>query len=365
MKHNIVDLSDRTNMFYWQTNRNITPKQNKQIFLTRHTQVSKTDAIQAIKVGMQTYGLSKKEASVIYISDPIALGNINNVFSATLQNGMEIVARMHPRSVKNGYFWVEKVVAEKATEKGVPSYETYYIDDSKKHVDFDFMLMERLPGQAIQHLLPLSQKKIQYLMNELGSLCARFHQVSPNGFGFMSNNIAKNKIELVGQYDRMLDHFYSALDEDLAYLVHESVFTPKHEQVIRSIFSQHEALLSIKKASLIHNDIADWNVLSDGTNITGIIDWDESCAGDPIMDFAQFSLFYDKKRMNPFIAGYESVSPLPDNFERKLHIYRLRYVVSKLHLRKKRSKVDSSPLLVRNLKRGIQVMEEEFSYFNI
>ncbi|MCA9371498.1 aminoglycoside phosphotransferase family protein [Candidatus Woesebacteria bacterium] len=365
MKKTLFDLSDRTNMFYWQTNRNISPQENKQLFLTRRKDFSKTLVKQAIAYGMQQYGLSEKDAQVVEMSGPIQLGNINNVVKATLQNGLEVIARVHPPQVKNGYFWVEKTAAANARKKGAASFSTYYIDDTRKRFAFDFMLLECLPGTAIKHMLPLEPAIITTLMKDLGAQCAKFHNVHPTDFGFMRNDIAKTKGELVGQYPTMRDHFYAALDDDLRFLVSEGLFSQKQEDAIRKICKNNEQLLQLQTSSLVHNDVADWNVLSDGTRITGIVDWDECCAGDPVMDFAQFSLFYDDTRMKPFIEGYRTISALPTHFDEKLALYRLRYLISKLHLRFKRSKVDSAPFLQTLIKHGMTVLEEVFHYYNI
>src|SRR4051812_33087090 len=117
----IYDLSDRKDMFYWQTNRKISPKEQKDIFLDRHRNVKKEDAIHAIEYGMKQSGRSSTQVKVIEIGNPIAFGSVNSVLKAKLSGGLEVMIRMHPYYVRNGYFWAESVATKEAKNMGVPA----------------------------------------------------------------------------------------------------------------------------------------------------------------------------------------------------------------------------------------------------
>jgi fructosamine-3-kinase len=365
MNKKIIDLSDRTNMFYWQTNRKITAKQMKKIFLDRRNTVSREDTINAIEYGMTKAGKTITQAKVSKLSDPIPRGSVNNVLKAELNDGSEVVVRMHPYFVQNGYFWSEKVATEEARKKGVPVFKTYYVDDSKKKFDFDYMIMEALPGNTLQDYWPIEKVLDAKLMYETGAYVGMTHKVRPEGFGFFLNEVAKKENRLQGQYETFKAHFYAGLDEDLRFLTKTKLFSGIQAKKIIQIFEKHDDYLDCKNPSLIHNDVADWNELSDGKKITGIVDWDECFSGDPIMDFAQWSLFFDNNRQKHFIEGYKTVAPLPEGYQEKEHFFRLRYVVSKLHLRKKRASVVSSTFLEDVIKRGMDVMREEFKHFGL
>ena len=83
------------------------------------------------------------------------------------------------------------------------------------------------------------------------------------------------------------------------------------------------------------------------------------------MDFSAYSLFFGEPRMTWFKEGYQEVNTLPDLFEEKFQLFKLRYLVSKLHLRVVMSKVHNSEGLQRNIKRGFQAMTEVFEYFKV
>ena len=101
---------------------------------------------------------------------------------------------------------------------------------------------------------------------------------------------------------------YAGMEEDLSYLEDSKTITVSQRKIIEG-YLQNTQIFFDKKSVLIHNDIADWNTLTDGTNITAIMDWDECVGGDPIMELSAYSLFLE----NPdelVYPGYEEVKKL-------------------------------------------------------
>ncbi|MDP1722062.1 MAG: aminoglycoside phosphotransferase family protein [Candidatus Gottesmanbacteria bacterium] len=360
----ILDLTDRTNMFYWQTNRRITAEQQKDIFLTRHARLNDALLLLAVSAGMKKAGFSGDD-TIVAASDPIlALGSVNTAVPIRLKSGRTIVIRMHPPEVKNGYFWVEALATKLAKASGVPTYATIVVDDTRGDVPFDYMIMTREKGKSIQELLPMPMNLEETLVIQTGRYAALIHSVKPEGFGFFRNDIAKKEGKLVGQYDALEEHIHAALAEDLAFLVDTQTILFAQSKTIELLFHRHASLFTGATPVLIHNDIADWNQLTDGKQITGMMDWDECVGGDPIMELAAYNLFYGERRMRWFVRGYEEVKKLGD-WKEKLELYKLRYLVSKLHLRKKRSRVEDSEFLRGNLTRGLEALQEVFTYFDV
>lgn len=366
MSYALFDLSDRTNMFYWQTNRRISADDQKKLFLDRRNTVSIDDTKKAITHGMIKSGRAPSDAIVISTGNPIPFGSVNNVLKAILSDGSRVVVRMHPYHVKNGYFWVEKIISEIAGEHGIPTYQTLWVEDTQANFNFDYMIMSEVPGKPLQEIWPIEPKLDAHLMRQTGEYMAKIHQIKTLGYGFFENNTAKTKGQLIGQYQAFKQHIFAGLDEDCSFLQTQEVLSKHQIKSIELILNKHEDLMNCQNPCLIHNDIADWNELSDGKNITGMMDWDESFSGDPVMDFSQWSLFFDNKRLKHVIEGYQNITPLPQGYEEKDHIYRLRYVVSKLHLRKKRALVMSdSTFLNERIARGIEVLQEELKHFRV
>lgn len=361
----IIDLSSRKNMFYWQTDRPLEPLDNKKIFLDRRNKFDKNLTKKAIIFGMMKAGKSKEESQVVSIGEPSHFGSINNVACAELADGTKIIIRSHPQEVKNGYLWVERLASLTANNIGVPTYKTYYVYDQRKEFDFDFMIIERLPGKTMQELWPINDQLDKKLVYETGKYMAMIHQVETKNYGFFDNKIAKNENKLVGQYKEFYEHIFSGLDNNLKFLVDQKVINNQQGKSVEKILFNNKGLMKTK-AVLIHNDIADWNQIVYKNHISGMIDWDECFSGDPVCDFAQWSLFFDEKRMRNLISGYQEVTKLPDNFSEKMHVYNIRYLVSKMVLRKKRLLVEpGNQFIIDRIKRGFEVIKKEFVYFKI
>lgn len=128
-----IDLSNRINMFYWQTNRPLTAEETRKIFIERHEKLLN----QIVSHGMKSAGYKGKDTEIKEVNPIIKRGSVNSVIPVIVQSGRKIVLRIHPKNVKNGYFWVEKVATSLAKKKGVPTYKTIFIDDSQKKVPFD------------------------------------------------------------------------------------------------------------------------------------------------------------------------------------------------------------------------------------
>lgn len=364
MNTTILDLSDRTNMFYWQTNRRISAKEQKDIFLTRHARLDEDQLEHAVTAGMKRAGFSSDDTRVASLDPIIIHGSVNTVVPVRLKSGREVVIRMHPPEVKNGYFWVEAVATKLAKAAGVPTYTCLVVDDTREVAPFDYMIMTREPGKPMQGFSPLPPDLARRLVVQTGRYAALIHTITPEGFGFFHNDIAKRDQRLVGQYQTLRQHIEAGLEEDLGFLEDAQTITNSQRKTIERLFGKYASLLSLETPVLVHNDIADWNQLTDGVHITGIMDWDECVGGDPVMELSAYSLFFGEERMQWFIWGYEEVRKLGDWRER-FHLFKLRYLVSKLHLRKKRSLVSDSEFLRGVLARGLEAMTEVFAYFHV
>lgn len=360
----MTDTTDRSNMFYWQVDRPFDAKQTKDIFLDRYSLFSIDDAQAAIEYGMKKAGFSSEDMQVATISPPEkVLSSVNIIYFATLKSGREVTIRIHPPGVKNGYFWVEKVATSTARTLGIPTYETYLIDDTREKFPFDYMITERLPGKTMQLYWPLKSDLEKILIEETGEFLAKIHSIKIQKYGFFDNKIAKEKDQLIGIHTSWKAHIFAAYEANLKFLIDNNVITTDDRKTIETIFSKHESDISCSSPSMIHNDLADWNQLSDGVHVTGILDWDECYSGDPVADFSAWSVFFPYSRMQHLINGYNRVSQLPDGYEEKLHLYRLRYIISKSVSRKMKTMITPNETYQNMLVYALKILHEEFSWF--
>ena len=360
-----TDSTDRSQMFYWQVDRPFDERQIKEVFLDRHQAFDHKLVAAMIESGMHQVGKTAAQAKVVELSEPIKSGSVNIVCPATLADATNVVIRIHPKEVRNGYFWSESVAADAAREAGVPTYHTFFIDDTRKNFDYDYMLIELLPGSNMKLGGPFSPKSDARLIAETGRFLARIHTVKTKNYGFFDNNIAKKDRLLVGIHKKWRDHYFAAFVANLDYLTSNSVISAQDRVSIEKIISKHASLINCESPRLVQNDLADWNELTDGKHITGILDWDECYSGDPVADFSAWSVFYPLERMEHLKRGYKSVNSLPEGFEEKLHIYRLRYIVSKMVVRKKKLVFQKSYFVQQLLDYAQKILQYEFRWYGI
>lgn len=363
--NNAIDLTDRHNSFYWQSDRAMSEVQIKISFLDRHKLFDPVETKAAIEYGMQQYGKSATDAKVVFLDNPIKSGSINSVCKATLSDGTSVIIRMHPKKILNGYFWVEKTASEIAKKNKIPAFTTYFIDDSMKKFPFSFMIIEVLKGDNMKNSGPFEKIINNKLVEETGKYMALIHQIKVNQYGFFDNKIAKEKNSLVGIHTKWDSHVFAALNDNLNYLIKMNMISESQQENILAIFEQNKKIIQCTSPRLIHNDIADWNQLTDGTHITGILDWDECFSGDPVCDFSTWSVFFDFDRMENLKKGYKTIASLPQDFEEKFHLYRLRYIISKMTLRTKRSVYDKSEFITTMLAYSQKILIDESKWYGI
>ena len=354
-----IDLSDRQNCFYWQTDRNLSPEDYDRIFLHRH-EFSPEMVTSVLRAGITSI---PDINSIVLISpdENVIRGNVNIVRKVII-NGTEYVVRLHPKGVKNGYFYVEQQALAKANSIGVPAPEILEVHESQNEGDMDFVLMTTSPGMTMDIFLQNDKSKENDLLVDCGKRMAQVHEIIVDGFGAFDNIIAKQQKRLVGLHNTY-DHFiHVGLEENLERLIKYDIIDRMQAEVMRKVFEIHH-FEPVDGPRLIHNDFADWNLLTDGKEITAVLDWDECHGGDPIADLACWSTFFNIERMNKFMEGYTSHTSLPKDFDDRFHFYRLRYTISKMALRIKRYQVDKSPSILERLENGKQALKNETEWF--
>lgn len=354
-------ISDRSDCFYWQTDRKISAEEAAMIWKDRHSAISNEELLTKINSEL-------KDDKLAYIKPfdenaQTSLGNVNSIRVGVLESGKEVIIRCHPKGVRNGYFYAESLASNIALDNGIPAYKTYCIHELESDTDISYQVIEKLDGDTVQFCLKGNPEKEEQLVIEMGKTMALLHKIKVDGFGPFDNEQAKKGI-LVGKHKSLKDSINAGLDENLERLVKYNILDKEVADKIKKLFEDNE-LLNSNDSVLTHNDFADWNLLTDGNTITGVIDWDECVAGNPIQEIACWSTFFDPERIKPFLKGYFSETPMYDNFDEIFQLMRLRYTISKMALRIKRYTYEQTPFLKSMLEKGEKHLEELFKIFNL
>ena len=354
-------IADRSDCFYWQTDRKISAEEAAEIWKDRHSAISNDELLKKVN---NDFG-NVKLASIrpFDINAQTSSGNVNSARIGILENGQEVIIRCHPKGVENGYFHVESFASSLAIENGIPAYKTYGIHDLQNEDDVAYQVIEKLDGDTVQFYLKQHPEQAPKLVYDMGKTIAKMHKIKVEGFGPFDNEAAKNGT-LKGLHSSLKSSINAGLDENLQRLVTYNVITESVAKKIKDLFNNNE-LLNSDEAVLVHNDFADWNLLTDGEKITGVLDWDECVGGHPVQEIACWSTFFSTERIKPFLKGYFSETPQPENFDRMFQLMRLRYTISKMALRIKRYTYEKTPFLKELLEKGQQHLDELFEVFDL
>ncbi len=355
-------IADRSDVFYWQTDRAIDPIDAGKVWADRHRYFTNNEIIDAVNNELSDNTLVSIEP--FEESSQTNLGNVNSVRTGLLSSGDSVIIRCHPRGIKNGYFYAETAASSKAKEAGLPTYETITVHEFSGGSDFAFQVIQKLQGTAIKKWLETNPDDESSLLRSVGATMAQLHKINVDGFGPFNNEKAKSG-ELVGLHKSLAESMRAGLAFNMDILKQENIFTENQVLAIETMFTDDNLLLKSSGAVLVHNDFADWNLLTDGHKVTGILDWDEAVASDPIADIACWSTFFEPKRIEHFLAGYWSVTDKPADFEEKFELFRLRYTISKMTLRIRRYSWEPSDLIKDKIETGKVHLLESMKYFGI
>ena len=353
-------IADRSNVFYWQTDRAVEPEEAGAIWADRHNYFTDSELFERINAHIGDVKL--KTLSPFDPNDQTNLGNVSSVRSGILENGESVIIRSFPKGVKNGYFHVESLVADTVRSAGLPSYETIAIHDMTDLDDLSFHVIQKLPDPAVKTWLNSHPEDEDNIVFQVGKTMAAMHKITVDGFGPFSNELAKHGT-LKGLHDTFVTAQLAGLDFNLDVLVKANAITAEQATKIKGLFTADNPLLQIDQAVLVHNDFADWNQLTDGKTITGIIDFDEAVGGDPISDIACWSTFFNPSRLEHFLEGYWNNRDKPADYEAKFELFRLRYTVSKMTLRIRRYSWDPSEAIKQRIQDGTEHLAASMKYF--
>ena len=176
----MLDLTDRKNIFYWQTDRRLSADDYARIFLKRH-EIPEGDLVQVLHDGINS--ISGKKVILIESPDENVLkGNVNIVRKVSI-NGKRYIVRIHPRGVKNGYYFVEKTALDLARAQGVPAPQVIEVHLASSEEDMDFVLMTVSPGITMDVFLQNNKSPEDSLLFDAGTKMAKIHQVKVEKFG--------------------------------------------------------------------------------------------------------------------------------------------------------------------------------------
>jgi aminoglycoside phosphotransferase (APT) family kinase protein len=182
------------------------------------------------------------------------------------------------------------------------------LDDSRARLPLRYALITWLPGQTIRSLKGAPGVTDAY--RRMGAALRRLHQIPMDGFGYIlgegiASPHATNDAYMTQAFETLFRRFRDQSDD--AALTHEL------EEAVRP---RLDLLTLCDRPVLLHQDFQPGNVLAergaDGAlRLTGLIDFANARAGDPLMDLAtalSCCTHEDPASRAPLLEGYGPVN---------------------------------------------------------
>jgi aminoglycoside phosphotransferase (APT) family kinase protein len=221
------------------------------------------------------------------VFEPIRTGKHNTSYYV-LGAGDELVLRISPPDDAGFLFYERQMMAQEPqlhallrTETSVPVAEILAFDDSRRLVDRDYLLMERLPGMPLTEAA-LSKSQMDGVFEQVGAYLAQMHALVADRYGYLGSH---RPMQPQPTWPEAFAVMWKKLLDDVVacggYTREEADAMRRLLDVYRPHF-EHNA-----PASLLHMDVWSQNILVDGAGrVTGLVDLDRALWGDPEIEFA-------------------------------------------------------------------------------
>ncbi len=263
-------------------------------------------------------GIGKKPVDF----DHILIGEVNEVYAVTLDDGSEIILRVGHK--KDQGFETETWAIEQAKKAGVPVANILAIGvETKGEKILRYSIQEKLKGKRFDTLLwtdQISPKRAQTITEQAGEVLARIHSITAtSGYGSINQKgkgkFANTEAWVKAQLKKR-DYFKTLFDAN-----------GLDPDILNAVFTKIEeapALLT-SQPRLLHSDYGPKHIFVGNDDvITGIIDFEDVESGDIAMDFASWDYWFKDTLPTQWLkAGYQGIASLGDRFNGRLIVAQL------------------------------------------
>lgn len=208
---------------------------------------------------------------------------------------------------------------------GVPLAEFIKTDLDEKYSPFPALLMMRLQGDDLCNVYPtLTDSDKRNLANEIVKIHAIVTKL-PEGTGYGISDSYEQVLEDKSWYEFIMNR----LDLIKYHIKKCKVFDPLHVERVIAIAKNMEVDLRSISATPFLWDASERNVLVNEGKITGIVDVDDICFGDPLLVIGLTSISLELEGLDTKYAHYWSgLLNLDKQSYLRLKFYQLFYAVA-------------------------------------
>jgi hypothetical protein len=277
-------------------------------------------------------------------SHRLVTGDQHFVFAVKTSNA-EYVLRMTKETNRNYFisalYWQEKLIP-----LGIPLAKFIKSDLDGKHSQFPALLMMRLPGDDLCNVYSsLTNSDKKNLAEEMVAI-QNSTKPLPEGLGFGITNSYENIPEFKSWYDFLMQRLHLFRE----IISQNNIFdATKISKFISILTDMKEDFLAIKASPFLW-DASERNVLVYEGKISGIVDVDEVCFGDPLFVLGlTYSALENEGHDTLYTDYWAEALQLGKKAKLRLEFYRLFYIV--VFMRKHSMTTANSQKVIFNVQR--------------
>jgi fructosamine-3-kinase len=208
---------------------------------------------------------------------------------------------------------------------GIPLAEFINSDLDAKYSPYPALLMKRLPGDDLinvySQLTNIDKKSLALEMVKIQALCNQL-PIGP-GYGIL-DGYNSNSVEKT-----WYDFLSKRLDLLVAHITKAAIFNPHMAKQVHNIAKDMEESFKMIQPRPFLWDASERNVLIHKGKITGIVDVDEICFGDPLLVIALTSTCLELEGFDTLYTDYWAEALKLDRAaQARLNFYKLFYSIA-------------------------------------
>ena len=275
--------------------------------------------------------IERSVGSSILKLEKIIKGEANEVYSVTISEGKEIILRIGHGS--RFYFEREKWAIETCVQKGIPAPKVLHVgeilDGEKK---LTYCAEEKLAGIPLDEIVAgISEDdradKLDSILQEAGKLLSEINSIEVKGWGDLDK-------EGVGKYSRGADVLQGdyVSKETILAIAEKISFDIRIIEEAFDLMAEDAKKLDGLIPRLLHNDFGPKHLLVSDNKITGVIDFENAEAGDPVKELARWDFFYKGKySLETLLKGYGRKDLIEKDFASRFRLWSIFTAISNLH----------------------------------
>jgi len=216
----------------------------------------------------------------------VRTGKFNTSWFVRDAAGREWVLRIAPLDDAEFVFYERNMMRQepelhallrRRTSVPVPRIVVY--DGTRRLLDRDFLIMERLPGRPLAEVYDVD---VDDVYRQVGRYLAEVHSLTASAYGYLGAH------RPMPPCDDWVTAFRIMWGKLVADVVRTGWYDAQEEKTLLMLLDRYESVFDRPvPASLLHMDVWSQNILVDGAGrVTGLVDWDRALWGDPEIEFA-------------------------------------------------------------------------------